>query len=316
MPTRLAASYSGKLRTYLTFPAINIANTWRGASEIVAKYNFSLDAKTSILNLFTTAPTDANFVACISWKPTSDTIVRYRLWSDVGEILWVDDYDGQTINEEFAIEIWNTPDANLAGGPYTIELSTLQLPADFCDDEDVELGSDFRICTDLIFDLGDYTPLDSDYYVVVSDCGVTQLIENKIFADSWLIRADDGTWRYFKLTVDVGGSVNSYTEEAPTPDPIPVAYMPLVDRFSGLGFQVNCGVIEYEGVTTYHPYASTFVDDDVHSYGVIYLKADDDQYYGVRLLVEDWHSYPLVFPVSQEITGTFRIMVDQIPTEQ
>ena len=81
---RTRASWVTKRRTYITFPTFEIENTWNGASQMIRKYNFTMDNAFSILNLFSEAPEDANFCACVSWKPTSNTIVRYKLWSDVG----------------------------------------------------------------------------------------------------------------------------------------------------------------------------------------------------------------------------------------
>ena len=307
---RLNSTFSGKLRTYVTFPEISIANTWRGASEIIAKYNFTLDKRFSITELFSSAPFGVNFIACISWKPTEETIVRYRLWKDLGEILYVEDYDGQRINGDFAIEIWNTPDTLIKGGPFSLRLSTLVLPSDFCEDDDIELGTDYRTCTDLIFNFNTFKPIDGDYYVVISDCGVTQLIKNTLTADYVLIRADDGNWRKLELIV-VDGVV--YSQTSSTDLTSTLTYVPIIDRFSGLGFQMNCTVITEGGVTSYYPYIGTFVDAGVEAYGALYLKANDNNYYGVRVILEDWHSYPLYFPPEEVTTGTYRIEIDQTP---
>jgi hypothetical protein len=315
--TRLGASWVRKIRTFLTFPAFSMDNTWRGASEIIRKYNFSVGSATSILGLFAAPPTGTNFCACISWKPTSTTIVRYKLWEDVGEIVWVDLYAGEKIGEDFAIEIWNTDNETITlPEDFVLTLSTLIVPTDFCDDSEIELGADYRTCTDLIFeDFDNLVPLDGDYYVAVSDCGVTQLIKNEaVFSDGWLIKADDDTWRYLKVRV-LEGRTYTYTEEAPTPDPEPTEYLPLIDRFSRLGFEVHVGVVTYDGITTYHPYASTLLSPTEPQYNVVYLKADDDNYYGVRLLSETWSTYPFFYPPELIATGTFRISVDNEPYE-
>lgn len=308
--TRSMASYTGKLPTYVKFPAFSIANTWRGASEIIRKYNFNLENKNSITQLFSSPPTGANFCPCISWKPTSTTIVRYKLWEDVGEILWVPLYTGQTIGADFAIEIWNTPDATITlPAAQILYLSKLVIPDSYCDDDAVQVGLDYRTCTDLIFDLEDYIPADGDYYLVISDCGVTELIKNQIFSDGWLLKADDDTWHTLSAIIDpIDSSVHFTTTPAATPDPLPTPYAPLIDRYSGLGFQIS--LLHVEG--SYHLTAAGLASVD--SYGRILLLADDDQYYAMRLTVEDWNTFPYVFPESEKTTGTFRLTIAQTPT--
>ncbi len=119
---RVASTWSTKLRTYFTLPQFSIENVWRGASEIVKEFSYSLSAKTSIINLLQNTPANPNFVACVAWKPISETIVRYKLWEDVGEILYVPLYSGQTINADFSIEIWNTqPVAGSSGDSIIFE---------------------------------------------------------------------------------------------------------------------------------------------------------------------------------------------------
>lgn len=108
-----------KLATYLTIPEFSLDATWRGASEIIKKFRFNLSSPISFVRI--TPPSDPNFVACVAWKPTSETIIRYKLWEDVGEILYVPLYGGQTVLANFSIEIWNTKPDSISGGTLTTE---------------------------------------------------------------------------------------------------------------------------------------------------------------------------------------------------
>lgn len=99
------SSFVDKQLSIFYLPSFEISSTWRGASEIIAKFVYEFDKNFSFIRIAT--PANPNFVACISWKPTSSTIVRYKLWQDVGEILYVPLYNGERIGNEFFIEIWN-----------------------------------------------------------------------------------------------------------------------------------------------------------------------------------------------------------------
>src|SRR5690349_20097383 len=108
--TVLRPAYLRKLRTKITMPELVIeGNVWRGASEIVKIYKGNFTQNLSFTNIVPSS--NANYCACISYKPTSETLVRYKLWEGVGEILYVPLYNGEFIGAEFEIEIWNTPDA-------------------------------------------------------------------------------------------------------------------------------------------------------------------------------------------------------------
>lgn len=161
--TRVASSWIKKRRTYFTIPELSIDSVWRGASEIVAKLHFALSSNISLPNFINEAPDNPRFCACVAWKPTSETIVRYKLWEDVGEILYVDLYNGETIPEEFFIEIWNVkpPEGASTGG-------TLVL-----DDEDATIVLDDVDAT--------LTTDDSESLI-----GYTETIE--IISDDWRIR--------------------------------------------------------------------------------------------------------------------------------
>lgn len=284
--TRINGRFVKKLRTYMEIPSIDIDNTWRGASEIVLKFVYEFGVKPSFLNRFPLAPSpDTNFVAVVSWKPTSETIVRYKLWEDVGEILYVDMYAGQpfaSYDGKFNIEIWNTDSDRVVGGGERIYTSQLVIPTNHCDYTDRVTGETYVTCLDLLFPLEDFVPADLDYFAI-DGCDVTLIKRpDPIFVDGWLIKATDATWHTLEL-ITLGDSVFTTLTPAATPPEGTREYMPIVDQVRGWTFKVNAVAIPNSGPngeTTYHPYISgTVIDFTAHP--VIYFLADDGNYYGV-----------------------------------
>lgn len=308
---RVRSSWVTKRRTYITFPEFSMANTWRGASEIVREFHFNLDSAVSILNLFSEAPDNANFCPCIAWKPTSETIVRYKLWKDVGEILWVDDYTGEPIGADFSIEIWNTNNPIISGGGQTLYLSTLVIPTDFCDTSDVELTTDYDVCTDITFDLTDFVPIDGDYYVLDGTCGDTTLIKtNDTFADYWLLKSDDNTWHRLEL-IRLDGVTHTSLTPVATPPEGTKEYLPLIDLNSGVEWDIRVLTLVLPEIgSSYHLYVDRLITDP-DKLGVLYLKASDDKYYGIRLRMA-WAD--LMHTVADDSNS--QIIVDQTETVQ
>jgi len=124
--SKVITPYRHKLRIKFYLSCLELANTWRGASEIVAKFFFNSNTN---VNLFSGTQTwFTNFCACVTWRIDDETIVRYKLWQNVGEILYVPFYGGQTIPNEFQIEIWNTNVPITYVGGESFDLSTLVNP--------------------------------------------------------------------------------------------------------------------------------------------------------------------------------------------
>lgn len=119
--------YRHKLRTKIYLPCLDIINVWRGASEVVAKFFFNSNQTTILLNGNKTII--SNFCPCITWRTGAETIARYKLWQNVGEILYVPLYTGQLIpSGEFQIEIWNVQTAIIYIGGESFDLPTLVNP--------------------------------------------------------------------------------------------------------------------------------------------------------------------------------------------
>ncbi len=99
-----------KIRTKLVLPAEEITCNWKGSSEIVRKYRYTNTYSLSIISF--AADQAVNYCPVISWDNGDNTKTRYKIWSSVGELLYVPDYAGQLIPVNFAIEIWNTINGN------------------------------------------------------------------------------------------------------------------------------------------------------------------------------------------------------------
>lgn len=179
--SRSSSSYVKRLRQFLEIiPAFSVDNTWKGASEIVKIFRFSAEYATALKDVEPSA--DVNYCACVSWKPTSNTRARYKLWENVGEVLYVDLYDGQKINSDFDIEIWstnNTPIIEATG--ITVYTSNLLMPSSYCDNSDRNLGITPAECLDLEFNFtaDGFNPAFNHYYeiVEVGNCLIAVIVK-------------------------------------------------------------------------------------------------------------------------------------------
>lgn len=174
--SRVDSDYRRKRLNFIILPVFLALAGSKGASEIVSKFTYNFARKFSIINI--TRNHVGSYCACVSWKPTAETIVRYKLWEGEGELLYVPLYTGQRIFKDFFIEIWNASSIpNVVNGSDKLYLSLLTLDTDKCENSDIDNNAATRLCTDLIFDLNNFNPNVGDYYNVVGDCGLTQLFK-------------------------------------------------------------------------------------------------------------------------------------------
>lgn len=167
---RISADYVRKQRSSFFIPEFSQDNIWRGASEIVIKFVYTSPNALSILEVFRTA--NPTYVAVVSWKPTSETIVRYKLWEDVDEILYAPLYTGQAIPSTFFIEIWNVYSARTEFGGDELMISLMTLPTDKCCGETINTNQlSVVTCTDVIFDFGTEIPIvtEDDLGIITED---------------------------------------------------------------------------------------------------------------------------------------------------
>jgi hypothetical protein len=319
--TRSAGIAVTKRHTILYLPAFEVDATWRGASEIVKEFRYSASNNMSIVKRAT--PTNPNFVACVAWKPTAETIVRYKLWEDVGEILYVPLYNGEKIDGDFSIEIWNTkPDAAITGGDTLItesdgfELSTESEDVLITDGSDSLYGTVETLshagtalfhlskmtapvkpwcdlsanqieyieeCTDVTFDLTGFNPFDGDYYNVIGDCGVTELVEGIRFEGTGLVlQSTDDTWhRVYLMRID------GITYLAVDQDNAAASLTPFIHLKVTPGQNIMVDLMIVDGIHHLRIDQDLTVDE-TSLYTVLYMQtAEDTLYYGVRAVETD-----------------------------
>ncbi len=172
---RTTSKYVSKLQYYFTIPVFSIANTWKGASEIIKKYYYTLEKNFSILD-YISLTSDGNYVVCVSWKPTINTIVRYKLWNHNEALLYIESYAGQAISKNFYIEIWSTNNALIAGGGKQLKISKFKIPGILCESGEIDLASAYSTCVDMTFNLTGFNPSIGEYYNVINPCLDTELI--------------------------------------------------------------------------------------------------------------------------------------------
>lgn len=100
-----------RARTWLTVPAFSIAHVWNGYSKIVGCFDFNAGHNFCLVGADLVFPASPNYVMCISYTTSGRSVVRYKLWEGVGEIIYdtaIPLYDGQLIQAQCRFEIWNT----------------------------------------------------------------------------------------------------------------------------------------------------------------------------------------------------------------
>lgn len=97
-----------RTQTYWTLSSFSVDCEWLGYSTIVAAFDFVATNNFS-LPLDYDIPSNPNFCPCIMWVDEDYTVYRYRLWGNVGEVMWFSAplYSGQLIKKNFRIEIWS-----------------------------------------------------------------------------------------------------------------------------------------------------------------------------------------------------------------
>lgn len=98
-----------RCRFFLVVPAFNIPSTWLGYSDIVGAYNYVSPNNFVLKDFGKWVPSNPNYTLCVAYANNDGSVVRYRLWTAVGEKFYsmVPQYNGQVIKKLFRFEIWN-----------------------------------------------------------------------------------------------------------------------------------------------------------------------------------------------------------------
>lgn len=98
-----------RTQTFVTLPAFSVNVEWLGYSDIVATFNYEAPNNFSFTQFVGSIPSTPNYCLCVSYRNTDNSVVRYALWRDVGEIFYFDApvYTGQLIKKNFRLEVWS-----------------------------------------------------------------------------------------------------------------------------------------------------------------------------------------------------------------
>lgn len=141
--------------SYVSVPPFNytIPTPWLGASYIVAEFAFNI-SRSTVIKALSGVPTSPSFLLAVRTTDNQGRTVRYKLWEDVGEVLYADLYQKNTISPSFVLEAWTIPSAteiNLAS-LLTVKLGLKYSPkncADIADREEDESTARTTIWADL-----------------------------------------------------------------------------------------------------------------------------------------------------------------------
>jgi hypothetical protein len=322
-----------KRANIIYLPAFELTSVWRGASEIIGKFNYSLAKSPS----FSRITPQEGYCACISWKPTGETIIRYKLWGDVGEILWAPLYNGERVGANFTVEIWNVKPEVAIGGLSIVDdvdgfqlvtddtgeelvtddggtligttetisnigadlfyTSILTVPVSKCDLSAIDASGIVEVCTDITLDLSlIWNAFNGDYYTVDGSCGETMLVRGTItsLASLRLRCEEDQTWHEVYL-FDWMNSIHTFVEQ----DNAVIGVTPSVvirDIYNlADGYRVN--IVKLPG----GDYSLNVEQDtsEPHDYNVIYFLVGA-LYYGMRVAKQGGQVY--IIPSQSGVT--------------
>jgi hypothetical protein len=177
---KVSGDYIRKINNNVVIPQFNLGSfAWLGSSYIVRHFFCNLPSSFTLLEL--PAP-NLTFCATIRYD-VAEVPTRFKLWENVGELLYIPLYNGEVIHKDFFIEIWtiNSGDDIVNETPLILQISRLLKPdlsnRDFCpqfgangiDESTKQEG------TDLIFDLTGFDPSNGDFYTTNIPSGQTIL---------------------------------------------------------------------------------------------------------------------------------------------
>jgi hypothetical protein len=83
-----------------------VPSLWPGASHIIKQYQVITDSNFA-LKMPIDNPPVLSFNICVSFQEEDGTVVRYKLWENIGEVIpHVELYSGQILLKNTKIELW------------------------------------------------------------------------------------------------------------------------------------------------------------------------------------------------------------------
>lgn len=156
-------------QTYIELPAFSYDDLeWKGASEVIAQFNFSASNKFTLVNL-PDKPTGVNYGLCIKYRIGTD-VYRFKLWDDDAFKLTGDVplYTNEIIRANFVLEVWSYENETTAVNDEAIQMITSVriLPTDV-----TQLGVALALATGAEFTAFDNTNTIASSPTTTSRCG-------------------------------------------------------------------------------------------------------------------------------------------------
>lgn len=133
LKSRVSLDYSASAFRLISIDPFfyELETLWLGASYIVRRFIFSnVPNNFSIIKLpkvpITIDYENVNFCLCISWKDDEGNVIRYKLWKDVGEVLFADLYSIGTLisADTFQLELWSVDSTPIVSLSETLKIIT------------------------------------------------------------------------------------------------------------------------------------------------------------------------------------------------
>lgn len=130
-----------RTQAYITLPSFSVISNWIGVSDIVAAFNYEGPNNFSLVGFEIEPIVTPNYLLCVMWKDKLGNTHRYKLWQNVGEVLFINAplYSGQKIAKNFRFEIWNTDSSP------SVQSSTISVYTTVLGGVDYRWGSDFML---------------------------------------------------------------------------------------------------------------------------------------------------------------------------
>jgi hypothetical protein len=138
-----------RTQTYIALPAFSIPVTWAGFSDVIGQNDYQAPNNLSLAQWQSALPSNPNYLLCIRYINSDRSVVRYKLWSGVGEVMAeVPLYTGQLIKKNFTLEIWSTNSTPAVQATDITFFTSVLGSLDYRYGFDSELAPPFILCED------------------------------------------------------------------------------------------------------------------------------------------------------------------------
>ena len=144
----------GKVSGYVEVSPFNYTDlTWKGCSRLLACFHYSV-ARPFTFKVNPQFNGNLSFVLAVRYRRDTK-VLRYKLFKDVGEVLYCPLYDGHKIYKNFILEVWSTngTTATLLTNMHKLKMSTKYVAVPMYSVEDILECESLKFDNELYFDL-------------------------------------------------------------------------------------------------------------------------------------------------------------------